>query len=33
MLDVGKQTIHPEFDQHLIGHHAGETVAFELDYP
>ena len=33
MLDVGKQTLHPEFDQHLIGHHSGETVAFELDFP
>ena len=33
MAEIGKQTIHPEFDQHLIGHHSGESVAFELDYP
>jgi len=33
MVEVGKQSIHPELDQHLIGHHAGESVACELDYP
>jgi trigger factor len=33
MVEVGKQVIHPEFDQHLIGHHSGESLAFELDYP
>jgi trigger factor len=33
MVEVGKHAIHPEFDGHLIGHHAGESVSFELDYP
>ena len=33
MLEIGKQTLHPEFDQHLIGHDAGAAVAFELDFP
>jgi len=32
MVEIGKQTLHPEFDQHLIGHRSGESVAFELDY-
>ena len=33
MLEVGKHTLHPDFDQHLIGHEAGAVVAFELDFP
>ncbi len=33
MVEVGKQAIHPELDQHLIGHHAGESVACDLDFP
>lgn len=32
MVEIGKQSLHPEFDQHLIGHRSGESVAFELDY-
>ncbi len=32
MVEIGKQTIHPEFDQHLIGRHSGESIAFDLDY-
>jgi trigger factor len=32
MVEIGKQTLHPDFDQHLIGHRSGESVAFELDY-
>jgi trigger factor len=32
MVEIGKQTLHPEFDQHLVGHRSGESVAFELDY-
>jgi trigger factor len=33
MVEIGKQTIHPEFDRYLIGHQSGETVTFDLDYP
>jgi trigger factor len=33
MVEIGKQTIHPEFDRHLIGRQSGESVAFDLDYP
>jgi trigger factor len=33
MLEIGKHSIHPEFDEHLIGHETGETITFELDYP
>jgi trigger factor len=33
MVEVGKQTIHPDFDRHLVGHQSGESVAFEVDYP
>ena len=31
--EVGKNTIHPEFDSHVVGHTVGETFSFELDYP
>jgi trigger factor len=33
MVEIGKQTIHPEFDQYLIGHQSGESVSFDVDYP
>ena len=33
MVEIGKQTVHPEFDQHLIGRQSGESIAFDLDYP
>jgi len=33
LLELGKNNIHPEFDQHLMGHKVGETVEFDLDYP
>ena len=33
MAEIGKNTIHPEFDDHLVGRHAGETFSFELDFP
>jgi trigger factor len=33
MLEVGKKTLHPDFDQHLIGREKGESFSFELDYP
>jgi len=32
MVEVGKQSLHPEFDQHIVGHRSGDSVAFELDY-
>jgi trigger factor len=32
MVEIGKQSLHPEFDQHLVGHRSGDSVAFELDY-
>jgi trigger factor len=33
MAELGKKTIHPDFDQNLVGHGSGETVSFEVDYP
>ncbi len=33
MVEVGKQSMHPDFDEQLVGHKAGETLAFDLDYP
>ena len=33
MVEVGKNSIHPEFDRHLIGHQTGESISFALDYP
>ncbi|MGV8074708.1 MAG: trigger factor [Syntrophobacteraceae bacterium] len=33
MLEVGKNVIHPDFDQFLVGYRAGEVVSFDLDYP
>lgn len=33
MLEIGKNSLHPEFDQHLVGRKIGETATFELDYP
>jgi len=33
MVEVGKGTIHPDFDEHLLGHEPGESFSFELDYP
>ncbi|MEN6441275.1 MAG: trigger factor [Syntrophobacter sp.] len=32
MVEVGKGTLHPDFDKHLVGHRAGESFAFDLDY-
>jgi len=32
-LELGEGKIHPDFDAHLVGHGAGETVRFELDFP
>jgi len=33
MTEVGKNVLHPDFDDHLIGHRAGDEVSFDLDYP
>jgi trigger factor len=33
MLEVGKKTLHPNFDEHLIGRQKDESFSFELDYP
>jgi len=32
MAEIGKGTLHPDFDKHLIGRHPGETFSFDLDY-
>ena len=33
MAEVGKGSLHPDFDKHLVGHKPGESFSFELDYP
>lgn len=33
MVEVGKGSLHPDFDKHLLGREPGENVSFELDYP
>lgn len=32
MAEIGKGTLHPDFDKHIIGHRPGESFSFELDY-
>jgi trigger factor len=32
MAEVGKGTLHPDFDKHILGHRPGDTFSFELDY-
>lgn len=32
-IELGEGKIHPDFDAHLVGHGAGETVCFELAFP
>jgi trigger factor len=32
MAEVGKGTLHPDFDKHILGHRPGESFSFELDY-
>ncbi len=32
-FEVGKNQMHPDFDQHFVGRKAGEDLTFELDYP
>jgi trigger factor len=33
MVEVGKGSLHPDFDGHLVGRESGESFSFELDYP
>jgi len=33
MLEVGKKSLHPDFDEKVVGHQTGESFSFELDYP
>ena len=33
MVQIGKNSIHPDFDRQLVGHSKGESIAFDLDYP
>ncbi len=33
LAEIGKNSIHPQFDENLVGHAPGETVTFEVDYP
>ncbi len=33
MAEIGKGSLHPDFDKHLLGHNPGESLTFELDYP
>lgn len=33
LAEVGKHSIHPDFDQHLLGRRSGETIEFDVDYP
>lgn len=32
MMEIGKKTVHENFDEHLVGHRLNETFSFELDY-
>jgi trigger factor len=33
MVEVGKNKLHPDFDEHLVGHFSGDTLSFVLDQP
>ncbi len=33
MVEVGKNKIHPDFDEHLVGHFSGDSLTFVLDQP
>jgi trigger factor len=33
LLEVGKKSVHPDFDGHLIGRRIQERFSFDLDYP
>lgn len=32
MAEIGKGSLHPDFDKHLLGHRKGDNFTFELDY-
>ncbi|MCE5335924.1 MAG: trigger factor [Desulfobacteraceae bacterium] len=32
MVEIGKGSLHPDFDKNLIGHNRGDNFSFELDY-
>ncbi|MFZ2447214.1 MAG: trigger factor [Syntrophobacteraceae bacterium] len=32
MAEIGKGSLHPDFDKHLVGHRPGESFSFELEY-
>lgn len=32
MAEIGKGSLHPDFDTHLIGHKPGESFSFDLEY-
>ncbi len=33
MIEVGKNSLHPDFDEHLVGHFSGDSLGFVLDQP
>jgi len=33
MLEVGRNKLHPDFDEHLVGHFSGDTLTFALEPP
>jgi trigger factor len=33
MAEMGKNSLHPDFDKHLLGRMPSESFSFELDYP
>lgn len=33
MIEVGRKSIHPDFDGRLLGHKAGDSFSFEVEYP
>ncbi len=33
LAEIGKGSLHPDFDKHLLGRKAGESFSFELYYP
>jgi trigger factor len=33
MAEIGKGSLHPDFDKHLLGHKQAESISFDLDYP
>ncbi|MHC1725199.1 MAG: trigger factor [Syntrophobacteraceae bacterium] len=32
MAEIGKGSLHPDFDSHLVGHKPGDSLSFELEY-